>query len=203
MNRTNVLLQIVRIAFTGLLSLAPALFPVLFASRDILPNTIGIVMGLFNLVGVPAMAVIPGQAFRVGRPKLAMAIGIFAAAIAFIAAFYARISASLVWPAIALSVVVGTALAVIGPISMSIGMMQPGVDAGNVGTLSGVGSTVMGLGRLVLPPIVGALVDNVGVVTGAWALTIVVLIAGVVTAAFLPEIKPQVDAALAMESQSL
>jgi MFS family permease len=190
MNRTNILLQIVRVAFTGLLSLAPALLPVVFASRNMPRHTIGIVMGLFNLAGVPAMAVIPGQAFRVGRPKLAMAFSMFAAAIAFIAAFYAPISASLIWLAIVLSAVVGTALAVIGPISMSIGMMQPGVNSGNVGMLSGVGSTVMGLGRLVLPPIVGALVDGVGVAAGAWVVTIVVLIAGVVTAVFIPESKP-------------
>jgi MFS family permease len=198
MNRTNILLQIVRVAFTGLLSLAPALLPVVFASRNIPRNTIGIVMGLFNLVGVPAMAVIPGQAFRVGRPKLTMTFSMFVAAIAFIAVFYAPISDSLVWLAIVLSALVGTALAVIGPISMSIGMTQPGVNSGNVGTLSGVGSAVMGLGRLVLPTIVGALVDNVGAAAGAWVVAIVVLIAGVVTAVFIPESKLQVDAAPAM-----
>ena len=151
-------------------------------------------MGLFNLVGVPAMAVIPGLAFRVGRPKLAMAFSMFVAAIAFIAAFYAPISVSSVWLAIVLSAAVGMALAVIGPISMSIGMTQPGVDSGNVGTLSGVGSAVMGLGRLVLPPIVGALVDHVGVAAGAWVVTIVVLFAGVVTAVSIPEPPRQVDA---------
>jgi MFS family permease len=202
MNRTNVLLQIARVAFTGLLSLAPALLPVVFASRNIPRNTIGIVMGLFNLVGVPAMAVIPGQAFRVGRPKLTMTFSMFVAAIAFIAVFYAPISDSLVWLAIVLSALVGTALAVIGPISMSIGMTQPGVNSGNVGTLSGVGSAVMGLGRLVLPTIVGALVDNVGAAAGAWVVAIVVLIAGVVTAVFIPESKLQVDAAPAMAGQS-
>jgi MFS family permease len=193
MNRTNVLLQIVRIAFTGLLSVAPALLPVLFVSRNIPPNTIGVVMGLFNLVGVPAMAVLPGLAFRAGRPKLAMAASLFVAALAFIAAFYAPISTSSIWIAVALSMLVGTALAVVGPISMSVGMMQPGVNAGNVGTLSGVASAVMGLGRLVLPPITGALVDNVGVTAGAWVLAIVVAVAGVVTVAFVPEVKPQVD----------
>jgi nitrate/nitrite transporter NarK len=77
-----------------------------------------------------------------------------------------------------------------GPISMGIGMMQPGVNAENVGTLFGVGSTVMGLGRLVLPPIVGALVDGVGATAGAWVLTIVVLVAGVVTAVSIPEPRP-------------
>jgi NNP family nitrate/nitrite transporter-like MFS transporter len=200
MNRTNVLLQIVRIAFTGLLSLAPALLPVVFASRAIPPKGIGIVMGLFNLVGVPAMVVLPGQAFRLGLPKLAMACSMFVAAIAFIAAFYAPISAGSIWLAIALSTVVGTALAVIGPISMSIGMMQPGVNSGNVGTLSGVGSAVMGVGRLVLPPIVGALVDGIGATAGAWLVTVVVLIAGVVTVVLIPEPKAQVDVAPAMVS---
>jgi len=195
MNRTNVLLQVVRIAFTGLLSVAPALLPVLLISRDVLPTMIGVVMGLFNLVGVPAMAWIPGLAFRAGRPKLAMVLALFAAAIAFIAAFYVPVSANQVWPAAALSLVVGVALAVIGPLSMSVGMMQPGVHAGNVGTLSGVALTVMGLGRLVLPPIVGALVDGVSATAGAWALAIVVAFAGVVTAALIPEFRPTIDRA--------
>jgi hypothetical protein len=70
-------------------------------------------------------------------------------------------------------------------------MVQPGVHAGNVGTLTGVGSTVMGLGRLVLPPIVGALVDSTGVTAGAWVLAIVVAAAGAVTAIFIPESKPE------------
>jgi MFS family permease len=193
MNRTNVLLQVVRIAFTGLLSVAPALLPVLFASRAVPPNTIGVVMGLFNLVGVPAMAWIPGPAFHAGWPKRAMALALLAAAIAFVATFYVPLSAHLIWPAAALSAVVGTALAVIGPLSMSVGMMQPGVNAGNVGTLSGVASTVMGLGRLVLPPIVGALVDGVSATAGAWALAIVVAVAGVVTAISIPESRPQAE----------
>jgi MFS family permease len=198
MNRTNILLQVVTIAFSGLLSLAPALLPVVFASRNIPPNTIGVVMGLFNLVGVPAMAVIPGQAFRVGRSKLTMALSMFAAAAAFIAAFYAPISPDSVWIAVILCVIVGAALAVMAPISMSIGMMQPGVTPANVGTLSGIGSAVMGLGRVVLPPVVGVLVDGAGVKAGAWAVTVVIAVAGAVTAVLVPEPRPHVDAAAAM-----
>ncbi len=192
MNRTNILLQIVAVALTGLMSLAPALLPVVFASRTMSPNTIGMVMGLFNLVGVPAMAAIPGWAFRRGQPALTMTIGMFVAALAFIVAFYAPISAGSVWPAIALSLIIGTALAAIGPISMSIGMIQPGVNSGNVGTLSGVASSVMGLGRLVIPSIAGGLVDHVGITAGAWAVTIPVLVSGVVAALLISVPKPQV-----------
>jgi len=193
MNRTNILLQTVRIAFMGLLSLAPALLPVVLASREIPPSTIGIVVGLFKLVGVPAMAVIPDWAFRIGRPKLTIAISLLAAAIAFIAVFYAPISVSSVWIAIVLSMVVGAAIAAVAPIATSLGMVQPGVNPGNVGTLSGVSSTVMSLGRLVLPPIVGAQVDRLGPIAGAWVVTIVVLIAALVIAAFIPEYRSQAN----------
>lgn len=197
MNRTNILLQLVSVAITGLLSLAPALLPVAFASRNMPPNTIGMVMALFSLVGVPTMAVIPGWAFRRGQPKFTMVVCTFVAAVAFIAIFYAPISASSVWLATVLSVLVGAALFVILPISMGIGMTQPSVNPGNVGTLSGVSTTVMGLGRLVLPPIVGVLVDNVGTAAGAWVVTIAVLIAGVVTALFVPEPELPIQAASA------
>ena len=149
------------------------------------------VMGLSNLAGVPAMAAIPGWAFRKGRPELTMTVSMFVAAVAFIAAFYAPISAGSVWLAIVLSLIVGTALAAIGPISMSIGMIQPGVNSGNVGTLSGVASSVMGLGRLVIPSIAGGLVDHVGIAAGAWAVTIPVLVSGVVAALLISVPKPQ------------
>jgi MFS family permease len=195
MNRTNILLQIVRIAFTGLLSMSPALLPVVFASQDMSPNAIGSVMGIYNLVGVPAMAVIPGWAFRKGIPKLAMVASLFLAAVSFIAIFYVPTSAGAVWLAIVLSLAVGLALGAVGPISMSISMVQPGVNHANVGTLSGVGMAVMGLGRLAIPPVTAALVDSAGVTAGAWVVTIVVLVGGIVTALLIPEFAPQAHAA--------
>jgi hypothetical protein len=56
----------------------------------------------------------------------------------------------------------------------------------------------MGLGRVVLPPVVGVLVDDVGVEAGAWAVTVVVAVAGAVTALLIPEPSPHVDAAATM-----
>ena len=76
-------------------------------------------------------------------------------------------------------------------------MSQPGVTPGNVGILSGLIMSVMGLGRLVLPPIVGGLVDNVGPAAGAWVLTGILLLAGVVLVLFVPETKPSAQLASA------
>ncbi|MBN1579964.1 MAG: MFS transporter [Anaerolineae bacterium] len=190
MSRTNMLLQLVIVAVIGLVTMAPALIPVAFAAKNIPDNTIGFVLALLNFVGLPAMALIPGWAFRKGLSKTSMAISMFAAGLSFIAIFYLPMTGGNILVAAAMAVVAGLALAAPIPIAMSIAMSQPGVHPGNVGILSGLMMTVMGLGRLVLPPIVGGFVDHVGPAAGAWVLTVVLVIAGFVLVGFVPEEKP-------------
>jgi hypothetical protein len=49
--------------------------------------------------------------------------------------------------------------------------------------------TVMGLGRLILPPVVGGWVDNVGIKAGARVLAIPLFVAGFILLVFIPEEK--------------
>lgn len=202
MNRTNILLQFVVVAVIGLVSMAPALLPVAFAAQNVPAGTSGLVVALFNLAGVPAMALVPGWAFRKGLSKLTMAASMLIAGLGFIAMFYMPLSGGMVWTATVLALIAGAALGAATPVAISIAMTQPGVTPGNVGTLSGVTMSIMGLGRLVLPPIVGWLVDNVGTAAGAWVLTLVLLVAGAVVAIWIAEPKPQSPAGPATTDQA-
>jgi predicted MFS family arabinose efflux permease len=190
MNRTNILLQLAIVAVMGLVTMAPALMPVAFAAKDVPDSTIGIVLALFNLVALPVMALIPGWAFRNGVSKMSMAMGMFVAGLSFIALFYLPMTDDKVWVAATMATVAGAALAVPIPTAMSVAMNQPGVHTGNAGILSGLMMTAMGFGRLVLPPIVGELVDHVGATAGAWVLTVVLVIAGFVLVGFVPAEEP-------------
>ncbi len=190
MNRTNIVLQFVLIAVTGLVTMAPPLIPVAFVARNIPDNTVGIVLAVFNLVGLPVMALIPGWAVRKGVPKMLMVISVFTAGLSFLAVFYLPMVRGYFSIATLLTIITGAALAAVGPTAMSMAMSQPRVHPGNVGILSGLIVSVTGLGRLVLPSVVGGLVDNVGMEAGAWMLTIMLLFAGTVLVGFVPEEKP-------------
>jgi MFS family permease len=189
MNRTNILLLIVFIAVTGLISMAPAILPVTLGVQNLPANTIGLVLAALNFVGLPAMALIPGWAFRKGLSKLSMTVAMFAAGLSFIIIFYLRSENENIWIIMLLVIIAGVALAASIPIAMSMAMCQPGVHPGNVGILYGLIMTVMGLGRLILPPVVGGLVDNVGMKAGAWALAILLFVAGFILLVFIPEEK--------------
>jgi hypothetical protein len=64
--------------------------------------------------------------------------------------------------------IVGVALAAIIPIAMSIMLVQPGVEPGKTGILSGMVMSVMCFRRALIPLVVGMLVDNIGMTAGAW-----------------------------------
>ena len=91
--------------------------------------------------------------------------------------------------AILLSLVFGFAMASVMSISMGVGQMQPGVNPGNAGILSGVFLTSIGLGAAVFPSLVGGMVDTTGVMGGAWLLTGLAAVSVIVLALFVPEPK--------------
>jgi len=190
MNRTNIILQFVLIATVGLVTMAPVMIPVAFAAKNIPENTVGFVLAIFSFIGLPSMALIPGWAFKKGLGKLSMAICMLLAGLSFLAIFYLPMSVDNLTGVVIMILISGASLSAAIPIVMSMAMSQPGVHPGNVGILSGLIMTIMGLGRLVLPPIVGGLVDNVGPSAGAWVLTIILLLAGLVIVLFVPEDKP-------------
>lgn len=180
LNRTNILLQFVLIAAVGLIIMAPALLPVVFGMQQIPANTIGIMLSIFNFVAIPAMALVPGWSLRNGVAKLSLIVGLFAAGLGFIAIFYLPSGSANALISTVLVIITGFAIGAMIPTTMSIMMIQPGVHPSNVGIISGVSMMMMGLGRLLIPLAVGGLVDNVGMIAGAWMLTILLFIAGTV-----------------------
>jgi ACS family hexuronate transporter-like MFS transporter len=180
LNRNNILLLFVLVAAIGLISMGNALLPVVFGAQQIPANTIGIMLSLFNFVAIPAMALVPGWSVRKGMAKSALIGGLFTAGLGFIAIFYLPAVNANIWISMVLVIISGFAIGAIIPTTMSIMMLQPGVNPGNVGIVSGVSMMVMGLGRLLIPLAVGGLVDNGGVVAAAWMLTILLFVAGLI-----------------------
>jgi hypothetical protein len=111
----------------------------------------------------------------------------FVAGVSFISVFYLPMSGENFSVAIVMSILLGGTLAVTSPLLMSIAMSQPDVHPGNVGVLTGLIITMVGLTRLVIPPIVGRVVENAAPIMGAWSLAALSIISGLILILFVPK----------------
>lgn len=190
MNRTNIALQYTVFASVGSLAVAPSLLPPMLIGKGIAPPTAGVLAGLALVGATLGSLVMPMLAFGRQRVRLVTLLCAFLAPIFFIAIFYAPAGAGNVAPVAILGLLFGFTMAPVMAISMGVGQMQPGVHPGNAGILSGVFLTSIGLGATVFPPLVGSVVDAMGVQAGAWLLAAPAAVSFVLVALLLPEPSP-------------
>ncbi len=184
MNRSNIALQYTVFAAVGSLAVAPAVAPVALIAKGIAPPTAGIIAGLSLVGGVFGSLILPPFAFARQKARPTLLVCAIIAPLAFIALFYLPVAAAIVF-----SLLFGfTGAAVLG-ISMGVGQMQPGVNPGNAGVLSGVFLTAIGLGAAIFPLVVGQMVDATGPLGGAWLLAALAAVSIIIVALFVPEPK--------------
>jgi cyanate permease len=190
MNRTNIALQYTVFASVGSLAVAPALIPPMLIGKGVAPALAGVVAGLSLVGGMLGSLLIPALAFGRHRTRPLALICALLAPIFFVVIFYVPVEAGNLAFVIALSLLFGFTMAPVMAISMGVGQMQPGVNPGNAGILAGVFLTSIGLGATVFPPLVGQVVDAVGVQGGAWMLAALAGISFLLLIVFVSEPKP-------------
>lgn len=189
MNCANITLQYVVFASVGSLVVSPALVPSMLIAKGVAPQLAGVTSGLALVGGMLGSLFAPPFAFTNCRTRATILICAILAPIFFIALFYAPVTAGALSMAITLNLLFGFTMAAVMAIAMGMGQIQPGVNLGNAGILAGVFLTSIGLGVMVFPPLVGLVVDTVGLIVGAWILVTLAVVSFVLLVILVPEPK--------------
>lgn len=177
MTKVTIPLQYTVLATVGSLAVTPSLVAPLLIRQGVPPAAAGMAGGMSLVGGAIGSFFLPTFAFRSRRIRLTMLICGALSPIFFIAMFYVPVSPGAVWLPILLSFLFGFFTSPLMGMSMGIGTVQPQVNPTNVGMLSGIYLTSIGLGAAIIPQIVTRFVDALGTFTGgAWVETVLLLI---------------------------
>ena len=201
MNLDNIILLPFSLALVGYLGIVPAIFPVQFASYGVALTTVGLLLSVMSLVGIPASLIIPAWAFRMGRPKLIMSLGVVVLVLAFLSVFFLPLGPQNIWLAFLIIIIMGCAMNSLMPIRMGLAQLQPGVRPWNAGVLMGIVMTANGLGYFILPSISGMLVERSGPTSSALMLAGVTLATLLLVILFVKEPKVEAPAVPAAEPE--
>lgn len=186
MNRINWVLQYTVFATVGSIAAAPILIAPMLIRQGVSPPLAGVVSGLPLIGGAVGAFFVPMVAFRTQRCRSLMLLSALLAAVFFYPLFLVKPGAALWLPAL-LSLLFGFFVLPVMGISMGVGQLQPGVNPGNAGILTGVFLTSIGLGAAVFPALVGAVTDAAGLQGGALTQEILIAISAVLLAVFVRE----------------
>lgn len=189
MNLDNIILLPFSLALVGYLGIVPAVFPVQFSSYGVALTTVGLLLSVMSLVGIPASLIVPAWAFRIGRPKFVMSVGAVVLVLAFLSVFFLPLGPQNIWLAFLIIIIMGCAMNSLMPIRMGLAQLQPGVRPWNAGVLMGIVMTANGLGYFILPSISGLLVERSGPTSSALMLAGVTLATLLLVVLFVKEPK--------------
>ena len=185
MNRTSLVLQYAVFATVGSIAAAPMLIAPMLIHKGVAPPTAGIISGLPLVGGTIGAFILPMFAFRTQRIRKTILISAALSVLLFYPIFLMPAGpGSVILPAV-LSFLFGFFVLPIMGISMGVGHMQPGVNPGNAGILTGVFLTSIGLGAAVFPVLIGVMLDRVGLLGGALTQEILILISLILLAVFV------------------
>ncbi len=201
MNLDNIVLLPFSLALVGYLGIVPAILPVQFSSNGVPLTTVGFILSLISLVGIPASLLVPAWAFRIGRPKRVLSLGAVLLVVAFLSLFYLPLGPQNIWLAFLIAVVMGSAMSSLMPIRIGLAQLQPGVRPWNAGILMGIVMTANGLGYFILPSISGILLERSGPTSSALMLAGVTLVTLVLVVLWVKEPKMGPQAVPAAEPE--
>jgi predicted MFS family arabinose efflux permease len=193
MNRTSLVLQYAVFATVGSIAAAPMLIAPMLIQKGVAPPTAGIISGLPLVGGTIGAFILPMFAFRNQRCRTTILISAALAVVLFYPIFLMPAGpGSVILPAV-LSFLFGFFVLPVMGISMGVGHLQPGVNPGNAGILTGIFLTSIGLGAAVFPVLIGAMMDQVGLLGGALTQEILIIVSVILLAVFvydpqLPEV---------------
>lgn len=186
MNRTNWVLQYTVFATVGSITAAPVLIAPLLIGRGISPPLAGVVSGLPLVGGALGAFFVPMVAFRTKRARSMVLLSALLAAVFFYPIFLVNPGAA-PWVPAALSLLFGLFVLPVMGISIGVGQLQPGVNPGNAGILTGVFLTSIGVGAAVFPALVGAVAGAAGLQSGALVEEVLIVISAVLLVLFVRE----------------
>lgn len=189
MNRTNWVLQYSVFATVGSIAAAPMLLAPMLIQKSVAPATAGIISGLPLVGGAIGAFFLPMFAFRTQRCRITILLSAFLAVVLFYPIFLMPAGpGSVILPAV-MSFLFGFFVLPVMGISMGVGTMQPRVNPGNAGILTGIFLTSIGLGAAVFPALIGAMMDKVGLLGGALTQEILIFVSVILLAVFVHDPK--------------
>lgn len=185
MNRTNMVLQYSVFATVGSIAAAPMLIAPMLIQKGIAPATAGIISGLPLVGGTIGAFFLPMFAFRNQRCRTTILLSALLAAVLFYPIFLVPSGPGLIFLPAATSFLFGFFVLPVMGISMGVGQLQPGVNPGNAGILTGIFLTSIGLGAAVFPALIGAMIDKAGLLGGALTQEILIVVSVILLAVFV------------------
>jgi cyanate permease len=185
MNRTNLVLQYSVFATVGSIAAAPMLIAPMLIQKGVAPPTAGIISGLPLVGGAIGAFFLPMFAFRTQRCRTTILLSAILAAVLFYPIFLMPASSETVILPAVISFLFGFFVLPVMGISMGVGQLQPGVNPGNAGILTGIFLTSIGLGAAVFPALIGAMMDQVGLLGGALTQEILICVSVILLALFV------------------
>lgn len=189
MNRTNLVLQYTVFATVGSIAAAPMLIAPMLIQKGVAPPIAGIISGLPLVGGAIGAFILPMFAFRTQRCRTTILLSAILAAVLFYPIFLVPASSGSLILVAALSFFFGFFVLPVMGISMGVGQLQPGVNPGNAGILTGIFLTSIGLGAAVFPALIGAMMDKAGLLGGALTQEILIFVSVILLAVFVFEPK--------------
>jgi predicted MFS family arabinose efflux permease len=187
MNQANRALQYTVFAPVGVIVVATAIVPAMLIAKGVGPATVGVIVAAAPVGAAVGSLVVPPFAFGGGRARNTALASAIVAPICLVALFYAPVSGAGVALLMTINFVFGLTGVAVVTLSMGMGQMQPGVNPGNAGILSGVFLTSIGLGGAVFPAVAGTVVERSGPLVSAWLLAAMIALCAVVLALFVIE----------------